>query len=381
MKQLTLFFLTILMTTSCNSNSEESSNENKLASISEAVYGKLADGRETSIFTLKNAKGMEVTITNYGGKIITWTAPDRDGNYENVNLGMTKLEDYFDGASFFGTLVGRFGNRIGNAKFSLDGEEFQLVANNGVNNLHSGGFGVDKNLWDAEIVDSENPTLKLTTVSPDGAGGFPGNLSATVTYTLMPDDALKIDYKATTDKPTVVNMTNHSYFNLGGFERDVLGHEVTIHADTYLPVDKGLIPFGMPESVAGTPFDFTTSHVIGDRINDTTDTQISRGGGYDHAWVFTDKSDEMKLGASVYEPTTGRVMEVYTTEPAVQFYTGNFLTGNLTGHKGVNYKKRWGFCLETEHYPDAPNKPDYPSTTLRPGETYETTTMYKFSAK
>ncbi len=369
------------MTTSCNSNSEESSNENKLASISEAVYGKLADGRETSIFTLKNAKGMEVTITNYGGKIITWTAPDRDGNYENVNLGMTKLEDYFDGASFFGTLVGRFGNRIGNAKFSLDGEEFQLVANNGVNNLHSGGFGVDKNLWDAEIVDSENPTLKLTTVSPDGAGGFPGNLSATVTYTLMPDDALKIDYKATTDKPTVVNMTNHSYFNLGGFERDVLGHEVTIHADTYLPVDKGLIPFGMPESVAGTPFDFTTSHVIGDRINDTTDTQISRGGGYDHAWVFTDKSDEMKLGASVYEPTTGRVMEVYTTEPAVQFYTGNFLTGNLTGHKGVNYKKRWGFCLETEHYPDAPNKPDYPSTTLRPGETYETTTMYKFSAK
>jgi aldose 1-epimerase len=197
----------------------------------------------------------------------------------------------------------------------------------------------------------------------------------------MPDDALKIDYEATTDKATVVNMTNHSYFNLGDFKGEVLDHVVTIFADTYLPVDKGLIPYGMPETVKGTAFDFTTPHLVGERINDTTDAQIAIGGGYDHAWVFTDKSDKMKLGATVYAPSTGRVMEMYTTEPAVQFYTGNFLNGTLTGHDNVQYNKRWGFCLETEHFPDSPNKPDYPTTTLRPRETYKTSTMYKFSAK
>ncbi len=380
MKKIHLLLSVIVFLNACTST-DTSESEVAEASISQSVYGKLEDGSEVALFNLKNAKGMEVTITNYGGKVITWTAPDREGNYENVNLGMRSLVEYFDGASFFGTLVGRFGNRIGGAKFSIDGEEFTLIKNNGENNLHSGGAGIDKHLWKAEIIDADDPTLKLSTVSPDGEGGFPGNLNIEVVYTLLPDDALKIDYKATTDKPTVVNLTNHSYFNLSGFDEDILNHEVTLYADKFIPVDEGLIPYGDLADVDGTPFDFTTPHKIGERINDTTHTQIAIGGGYDHAWVFTDSTNNMKLGAEVYEPKSGRVMEMYTTEPAVQFYTGNFLNGSLTGHEGVKYNKRWGFCLETEHYPDAPNKPQYPSTTLRPGEVYQTSTMYKFSAR
>ncbi len=380
MKRLALFLSFTFTIMACSSETEETQSLGN-SSISETTFGLLEDGSEVSLFTLKNAKGMEVTITNYGGKVITWTAADRDGNYENINLGMKTLEEYFDGASFFGTLVGRFGNRIGGAKFSLDGEEYSLIANNGENSLHSSGEGIDKQLWTSEIVESENPTLKLNVISPDGAGGFPGNLSVEVIYTLMPDDALRIDYKATTDKPTVANLTNHCYFNLSAFKSDILDHEITLHADSYLPVDEGLIPYGEVASVTGTPFDFTSSKRIGEEINDSTDAQIVIGGGYDHAWIFTDKSKEMKLGASVYEPTSGRVMEVYTKEPAVQFYTGNFLNGSQVGHNDVKYDYRWGFCLETEGYPDAPNKPDYPSTTLRPGEVYETSTMYKFSVK
>ncbi|MFT5887132.1 MAG: aldose 1-epimerase [Arcticibacterium sp.] len=374
-----LIFLTFMII-ACSPKTEETASLGN-SSISETTHGQLTDGSEVSLFTLKNAKGMEVTISNYGGKVITWTAADRDGNYENINLGMKTLEEYFDGAGFFGTLVGRFGNRIGGAKFSLDGEEFQLIANNGENSLHSSGEGIDQQLWTAEIIEAANPTLKLSVISPDGAGGFPGNLNVEVTYTLMPDDALRIDYKATTDKPTVANLTNHCYFNLSAFKSDILDHEITLHADSYLPVDEGLIPYGEVASVTGTPFDFTSSKRIGEEINDSTDAQIVIGGGYDHAWIFTDKSKEMKLGASVYEPTSGRVMEVYTKEPAVQFYTGNFLNGSLIGHDNVKYDKRWGLCLETEGYPDAPNKPEYPSTTLRPGEVYETSTMYKFSVK
>jgi len=368
------------MIIACSPKTEETGSLGN-SSISETTHGQLTDGSEVSLFTLKNAKGMEVTISNYGGKVITWTAADRDGNYENINLGMKTLEEYFDGASFFGTLVGRFGNRIGGAKFSLDDEEFKLIANNGENSLHSSGEGIDQQLWTAEIIEAANPTLKLSVISPDGAGGFPGNLNVEVTYTLMPDDALRIDYKATTDKPTVVNLTNHCYFNLSAFDSNILNHEVTLYADSYLPVDEGLIPYGEPVLVKGTPFDFTSSKRIGQQINDSTDAQITIGGGYDHAWIFTDKSKEMKLGATVFEPNSGRLMEVYTKEPAVQFYTGNFLNGSLVGHNDVKYDYRWGFCLETENYPDAPNKPEYPSTTLRPGEVYETSTMYKFSVK
>ncbi len=380
MKKLIILLMSLPLFYACKST-EEKADGTLVSGISESVYGLMPDSTEAKIFTLKNAQGMEVTITNYGGKIVTWTAPDRDGKYENINLGMKKLEDYFDGAAFFGTLVGRYGNRIGNAKFTLDGTEYKLIANNGPNSLHGGGQGFDKVLWNAEVVEAENPTLKLSHLSPDGDSGYPGNVNVEVTYTLLPDNALQIDYKATTDKPTVLALTNHAYFNLTGMKEDILGHEVTIAADTYLPVDAGLIPLGAPEKVAGTPFDFTSPHVIGERINDTTNTQIKVGKGYDHAWVFTDKSTGLKQVASVYEPKSGRVLEVSTTEPAVQFYSGNFLDGKLVGHNDVAYKQRWGFCLETEKFPDSPNKPDYPSSVLRPGETLKSTTIYKFSVK
>jgi aldose 1-epimerase len=384
MKKFIVFIMAAIPLIGCGNNSKSENRESMevTGGIKEEVWGQLKDGRDASLFTLTNQAGMTVSITNFGGKIITWTAPDRNGNYENVNLRMNTLEEYFNGASFFGTIVGRFGNRIGGAKFTIDGVESKLVANDGPNSLHSSGAGVDLQLWDAEIVDAENPTLKLTTVSPDGAGGFPGNVNMEVIYTLLPDNSLKIDYTATTDKPTHVNMTNHAYFNFNsGMKQDILNHEVQIYADTYLPVDKTLIPFGDPAPVAGTPFDFTQPHTVGERIGDTSNEQLKIGRGYDHAWVFTDKSKDLKLGASVYEPTSGRVMEVYTTEPAIQFYSGNFLNGRQVGPDSVAYKFRWGFCLETEHYPDAPNKPSYPSTLLRPGETYNTTTVYKFSTR
>lgn len=381
MKKILILLATMSLLNACQNSSSEETTESK-AGITEEAWGETPDGQKATLFTLKNEMGMTVTITNYGGKIITWTAPDREGNYENINLRMPDITGYYDGAGGFGSIIGRFGNRIGDAKFTIDGEEFKLIANNGKNSLHSSGVGVDKQLWDAEIVEAEDPTLKLTTVSLDGAGGFPGNLSVEVVYTLQKDNALKIDYTATTDRPTHVNMTNHSYFNLNsGMKENILNHEVTILADTYLPVDQGLIPYGDPAPVAGTPFDFTTAHVVGERINDTTDAQIKIGGGYDHAWIFTDKSSDMKLGATVYEPNSGRFMEMFTTEPAVQFYTGNFLNGKQVGPDSVVYNYRWGLCLETEHYPDAPNKPDYPSTLLRPGETYKTSTIYKFSTK
>ncbi|MGR3811970.1 aldose epimerase family protein [Jiulongibacter sp. NS-SX5] len=380
MKKLFILCSVVLLFAACRNESQETQTT-AASEISQKEWGQLEDGSEVSLFTLKNANGMTVEITDFGGKIVSWTATDRDGNYENINLGMKTLPEYFDGASFFGTLVGRFGNRIGGAKFTIDGEEYSLVANDGANSLHSSGAGVDGQLWDAEVVEAEEPTLKLTTVSPDGAGGFPGNLTIEVVYTLQKDDALRIDYTATTDKATHVNLTNHAYFNLSAFSEDVLNHEVTIYADEYLPVDEGLIPYGDPAAVSGTPFDFTSAHKIGERINDTSNEQIKIGGGYDHAWVFTDSSEEMKLGAEVYHEPTGRFMQVYTTEPAVQFYTGNFLDGSLVGHDDVKYDYRWGFCLETEHFPDAPNKPEYASTLLRPGETYKTSTMYKFSTK
>lgn len=349
-------------------------------SIEKAPFGKLADGQEVDLYTLKNAAGMEVKISNYGGIIVSWTAPDKNGKYEDVTHGCDSLEGYIKGTPFFGALVGRYGNRIAKGKFTLDGNEYTLPINNGPNALHGGLKGFDKRVWAATPVDGEEPSLKLTYTSKDGEEGYPGNLSVEVIYTLQKDNALKIDYKATTDKATVVNLTNHTYFNLSGAS-DILNHEVTIKADKFLPVDETLIPTGELKPVAGTPFDFTTTHKVGERINDSTDTQIKFGGGYDHCWVFTDSTKALKLVASVYEPTTGRFMEVSTTEPAVQFYTGNFLNGSVIGKKGVVYGRRSGLCLETQHFPDSPNKPSFPSTVLKPGETYQTTTVYKFSTK
>lgn len=381
MKSYLLLTLLSLYGMTTLSSCQKSTDQTK-SGITKQPYGKLSDGAEADLYTLRNAAGMAVQITNYGGIITSIMAPDKVGKSEEVTLCMDSLADYVKGTPFFGALVGRYGNRIAKGKFTLDGNQYTLITNNMGNHLHGGKVGFDKVIWTATPVDGDEPALKLTYTAKDGEEGYPGNLKVNVVYTLQKDNALKIDYEATTDKPTVVNLTNHTYFNLtGGAKRDILAHEVTINADRFVPVDKTLIPTGQLQPVAGTPFDFTKSAVVGSRINDSTDTQIKYGGGYDHAWAFSDTSNTLKPIATVYEPTSGRTMTVQTTEPAVQFYTGNFLDGSVTGKGGVVYNKRFGLCLETEHYPDSPNQPAFPTTVLRPGQTYKTTTIYTFSAK
>lgn len=378
-------FLSLALLAGCvtmNACTSKKETTEQKPGIEKAAYGQLPDGQTADLYTLHNASGMTASITNYGGIIVSLTAPDRNGKFEDVTLGMDSLAGYVKGVPYFGALVGRYGNRIAKGKFTLDGKSYTLVTNNFGNHLHGGTVGFDKVLWTATPVDGDEPALKLTYTSKDGEEGYPGNLSVEVTYTLQKDNALKIDYQATTDKPTVVNLTNHMYFNLtGGAKRDILDHVVMLYADKFIPINNTLIPTGKLQPVAGTPFDFTKPTVVGTRINDSTDTQIKYGGGYDHGWVLNGTGDSLKLAATVYEPTSGRVMEVRTTQPAIQFYTGNFLDGTLTGREGIVYKKRFALCLETEHYPDSPNQPNFPTTTLRPGETYKTTTVYQFSSK
>lgn len=370
-----------LTMTACNSKKEDNASNQK-AGIEKATYGNLPDGQTADLFTLRNANGMTAKITNYGGIITELVVPDKDGKFEDVTLGRDSLASYVKNNPFFGALVGRYGNRIAKGKFTLDGKEYSLFINNMGNALHGGKKGFDKVLWTATPVDGDEPALKLQYTAKDMEEGFPGNLAVTVTYTLQKDNALKIDYEATTDKPTVLNLTNHTYFNLtGGAKRDVMDHVLTLNADSLVAVDETLIPTGKIIPVAGTPFDFTKPTAIGARINDSTNTQMKYGGGYDHAWVINGPKSDMKQTATVYEPTSGRVMEVKTTEPAVQFYTGNFLNGKVMGREGFPYQKRYAFCLETEHYPDSPNQPSFPTTTLRPGETYKTTTVYTFSTR
>lgn len=360
----------------------EETTKMKQANITQKSYGQTPDSTAVALYTLTNPNGMTVEITNYGGTIVSWTAPDSAGNYADVVLGMDSLSGYLTGVPYFGALIGRYGNRIAKGQFTLDGQTYNVPVNNGENALHGGIQGFDKVVWTATPITGEEVGLKLNYTAKDGEEGYPGNLNVEVVYTLQNDNSLKIQYQATTDKPTVVNLTNHTYFNLtGNPKQDILNHEVMLAADRFLPVDKGLIPTGELRPVNGTPFDFTEMTRIGERINDTTNEQLVVGGGYDHAWVFTDESDKLKSVAKVYEPTTKRTLEVFTTEPAVQFYSGNFLDGTLTGKNGTVYGKRSGFCLETEHYPDAPNQPNFPNTTLRPGETYTSTTIYKFGVR
>ena len=349
--------------------------------IEQAVFGNFPDGRVAHLFMLHNASGMTVQITNYGGYIVSWTAPDKAGKQENITLGLPAFADYLKGTPSLGPIIGRFGNRIANAQFTLDNQTYTLAANNGKNHIHGGRVGFAQKLWTATPVDGAEPALILRYTSPDGEEGYPGTLAVEVRYTLQKDNALRIDYQATTDKPTVVNLTNHAYFNLSGMKGDVLNHELMIRADKFLPTDKGQIPTGDMKPVAGTVFDFTKPTPIGNRITDTTDTQLRIGAGYDHCWVFSDPAKTLKLGATLYEPTSGRFMEMYTTEPAVQLYTANHLNGTLRGKEGVAYTRRFGVCLETQHFPDSPNQPNFPTTKLRPGETYKTTTMYKFSVR
>ncbi len=343
------------------------------------AFGKTADGEAVDLYTLTNSKGMEVQITNYGGIIVSLKTPDRAGKVGDVVLGFESLDGYLKPHPFFGALVGRYANRIAKGRFTLNGTEYKLAQNNGGNHIHGGARGFDKRVWKAREVSGG---LELVYASKDGEEGYPGNLMTTVTYQLTDANELKISYLASTDKDTIINLTNHSYFNLAGTGAgDVLGHEVMINAEQFTPVDETQIPTGEVAAVKGTPFDFTQRTPIGARIEDQHQ-QINFGKGYDHNWVIKKaQGDALPLAASVYEPTSGRVLEVYTTQPGVQFYTGNFLNGSVTGKKGTAYARRSGFCLETQHYPDSPNKPQFPTVVLKPGQKYQETTVFKFSAK
>jgi aldose 1-epimerase len=348
--------------------------------ISKQAFGVTGNQEAVDLYTLSNARGVEVRIMTYGGTVVSLKVPDRNGRPGDVVLGYDDLAGYLKASPFFGSIIGRYGNRIGQARFSLNGTQYTLPKNNGENTLHGGNRGFDKVVWQAsEVRGRDGVGLSLTYLSKDGEEGFPGNLSVKVVYTLTDAGELKIDYTATTDKQTIVNLTHHSYFNLAG-GGSILNHELTINADKFTPVDSGLIPTGEIRNVKGTPMDFSRATAIGARI-EQRDEQLAMGKGYDHNWVLNKGGGGLALAARVYEPSSGRIMEVYTTEPGLQFYSGNFLDGSITGKRGQVYRRRSGFCLETQHFPDSPNKPGFPSTVLKPGRRYQSTTVYKFSAR
>lgn len=348
--------------------------------ITKAVFGKAPNGTPVEIYTLRNAKGAEARILTYGGIVQSLCMPDKNGKMADVVLGYDDLQGYIEKTPYFGALIGRYGNRIGGAKFVLEGKTYTLAPNNGPNSLHGGVTGFDKVVWTARPQETaRGPSLILNYLSKDGEEGFPGNLQVTAVYTLTDDNELKVEFTARTDKPTVVNLTHHSYFNLAGQGRgDILGHVVYINSDKTTPVDSGLIPTGAFADVAGTPFDFRKPTAIGARINDP-DPVLQYGPGYDHNWVINKRAGQFGLQARVMEPVSGRVMEVWSDEPGLQFYAGNFLDGTIKGKGGAVYQHRTGFCMEPQHYPDSPNKTNFPSTRLEPGETYHNTIVYKFS--
>jgi aldose 1-epimerase len=352
------------------------------AQIKPEAFHRIIDGSQVDLYPLKNSNGLEATITNYGGIVVSLKVPDRNGKLGDVVLGYDRLNDYIGSTPYFGALIGRYGNRIAKGRFTIDGVEYQLARNDDSNALHGGRKGFDKVVWQAEKVDSsEGSALKLTYTSKDGEEDYPGTLRCTVIYTLTNKNELKIEYFAETDKPTFVNLTNHSYFNLkDGGASDILGHELMIRASKFTPVDKGLIPTGQLKPVAGTPFDFNKPTAIGARV-ENEDEQLKFGKGYDQNWVLDRQGKDLELVASVYEPSSGRFMEVLTTQPGLQFYSGNTLDGTNEGKGGTVYQHRAGFCLETQHFPDSPNHPDFPTTELKPGEKYTQTTVYRFTAK
>ena len=366
----------VLIVSACN---RPASEPERSRSTTRHSFGTTADGSNVDLYTLTNNRGMEVKVATLGATIVSLKAPDRQGQFADVVLGWDTIEGYRANTPFLGVVVGRYGNRIAKGRFMLDGATYTLATNNGPNHLHGGVKGFDKAIWTARLVERpDGPAIQLDYASKDGEEGYPGSLAASVVYTLTDENQLRIDYSATTDKKTVVNLTNHSYFNLAG-AGDVLRHEVTINADRFTPVDATLIPTGVLQPVAGTPFDFTKPTAIGARIDDPHE-QIKFGGGYDHNFVLNRTGPGLSLAARVSEPVSGRILEVHTTEPGVQFYTGNFLDGSITGKGGQVYNRRTGFCLETQHFPDSPNQPSFPSTVLEPGQRYQTTTVFAFSA-
>ena len=351
--------------------------------VSTAPYGSLPGGEEVTLYTLENSHGLVLKVIDYGLIVTELHVPDRNGRMEDIVLGYDRLEDYLIETPYFGAIVGRYGNRIGEGRFSLDGETYQLTINDGDNHLHGGATGFDKVLWSGTpSVDDDAASVSFTYLSADGEEGYPGTLKATVVYSLNDDNEFVISYEATTDKPTVVNLTHHSYFNLRGQGKgSIAGHELTINADHFTPVDAGLIPTGELAPVEGTPMDFRKARPIGSRI-EVPYPQLAYGGGYDHNWVLNENGEmQMNFAARLYDPDSGRELQIWTEEPGIQFYSGNFLDGSLKGKDGAVYHFRYGLCLETQHFPDSPNKPEWPSTRLDPGETYRTKTIHRFSTQ
>ena len=375
MRKHFLLFMLPLILVSCQTNKEAAQ---EIFRPEKSEFDTIIDGKEVSLYALKNDNGVEVYITNYGATIVSVLVPDKNGNLGDVTLGYNSIKGYIKDNTFMGTIVGRFANRIAKGKFSLDGKEYSLAINNDPNALHGGPGGYYKKVWDAE---QEGNSLKLSLVSPDGEEGYPGTLTVNMTYSLNNDDELIMEYEATTDAPTIVNLTNHAYWTLSGEgDSTINNHILTLNADYYTPVDSTLIPTGEIAPVEGTPFDFTEGKVIGQDIN-ADDQQLAYGMGYDHNWVLNKEEDELALAASLYDPKSGRVMDIFTTEPAIQFYGGNFMDGSIIGKSGKPYKFRSTLALETQHYPDAPNHDNFPSTVLRPGEKYSTKTVHKYYTK
>ena len=378
---LTLVSSLSVLTSSCGQPHENGEvTVTQAPTVSESEFGTMPDGEKITQFTLTNGNGVEVKIITYGGIITSLKTPDRNGTMDDIVLGFDELEPYLKGTPYFGALIGRYGNRIAGGRFEIDGVAYQLDTNDGPNHLHGGVVGFDKKVWSAEPFTSEaSAGVKLSLVSEDGDQGYPGTLSVTATYSLTNDDELITEFHATTDKPTIVNLTGHSYFNLAG-RGQILDHQLMINAEHYTPVDETLIPTGEIAPVAGTPFDFTSATAIGSRINDDNE-QLRRGRGYDHNFVLNRTAEsDMELAARVTEPTSGRILEISTEEPGIQFYSGNFLDGTLSNGDRV-FSYRTGLCLEPQHYPDSPNHPNFPSTILRPGEEYTTRMSYRFSAQ
>jgi aldose 1-epimerase len=374
---LIVIFL-VIISNSCTKISKKM----QVLKIDKIQFGETMDGTGVDQFILSNNNGMEVRIINYGGIITYWTAPDKNGDYKDIVLGYNTLAEYEAETPYFGALIGRYGNRIAKGKFSLGNQEYTLAVNNGVNHLHGGLKGFDKVIWDAKtIVSDSTVSLELSYLSKDMEEGYPGNLETKVTYTLNNKDELSVNYEATTDKPTIVNLTQHSYFNLtADFNQDILGHELVINADSFLPVDNTLIPTGEFRGVTGTPFDFRKSKTIGTHI-DNKNIQLKNGLGYDHCWVLNDQDTGVRFVASAYEPVSGRLLEVFSDEPGIQFYSGNFLDGTLLSKNKGMYQHRTGFCLETQHYPNSPNQENFPSVRLNPDEKYKSKIVFRFTTK
>jgi aldose 1-epimerase len=394
MKPLKRYFYYILLLalginlSQCKNVTKEQSTETAVPVkeqiiITKSQFGIMPDSTVVEKYTLKNNNGVEMEVITFGGRITSLKVPNKDGKLENVVLGFNNLEDYLrPDDPYFGALIGRYGNRIAKGKFSLNGEEYSLAKNNGANHLHGGVIGFDRVVWEVTPMESENgPSLKLKYLSKDGEEGYPGNLKVTVVYTLTDENNLEVSYEATTDKTTIVNLTQHAYFNLSGdFSKPILDHEITINADNYVPVDDTLIPIGELADVTNTPFDFRTAKSIGRDIENKND-QLVKGKGFDHCWVLNEQDKGIRWAASVFQPESGRLLEIYTDQPGIQFYTGNFLDATLPMPNGGTYAYRTGFCLETQHYPDSPNQKDFPSVVLNPGETYKSKTIFKFLVK